>query len=62
MGRPEYNDSITSGSGDDAANDGETYLGTVYFGGQGAGTSTYGTTDPNTLLGTLQENDNGTTP
>lgn len=62
MGRPEYNDSITSGSGDDAASDGETYLGTVYFGGQGSGTSTYGTADPYSLLGTLQENDNGTTP
>lgn len=38
MGRPEYNDSITSDSGDDAASNGETYLGTVYFGGQRAGT------------------------
>jgi len=62
MGRPECNDGTTSGSGDDVVSDGEAYLGTVYFGGQGGGTTTYGTTGPSTLLGTIQENDNGKTP
>ncbi len=56
MGRPGYEDSI---AGNDAEDEKPTNIGTVQFGGGNTGTLTHGDSNPSTLLGREQENDNG---
>lgn len=58
MGRPDYEDSIASGDSNGSGGDSSTDY--VYFGGQTLGSLTGGGSNLDTVLGTLQESDNGT--
>lgn len=58
MGRPEFEDSVAgeSPNGDDTEATSTDFL---YFGADSLGSLSHGDGAPRTLLGTLQESDNG---